>query len=259
VQRAEIEATVTGLRSYESRISLAMIRRYAFISLPEPLLGGEIEVTDAAGQPLRVIRDESYRWTVHKGKARELKLRYTVPLIHRSLPEVAGRDEYEQPFVAAEHGLLVTGTLFIAPDRGPPADFRVRFRLPQGWALHCPWEETEPGVFTPETLGALWDDLVAIGDWSVRETERDGMRLVVAVAPGQERLEQAAVPFVAEIVGAELELFGFVPRSKYLVLFVTPRATQMAGSPKTGSITMAVPLNDHFTLIEMSHLVALHK
>ena len=29
------------------------------------------------------------------------------------------------------------------------------------------------------------------------------------------------------------------------------RATQMAGSPKTGSITMAVPLNDRFTLIEI--------
>ena len=256
VQRAEITAVITGLDAGHDTVHLAMIERYAFVRLEAPLLGAEIEASGADGLSLVVIREGPYAWSVLKGGATEIRLAYTVPLIHRSLPEVSGRDEYEQPYVAEDHGLLVTGTLFVAPDRGPPAEFRVRYAPPAGWALHCPWPEVEPGLFAPATLGALWDDLVAIGAWHVREAERGGMLLTVAVAPGQERLEQAAVPFVAEIVDAEIELFNVTPREKYLVLFVTPQATQMAGSPKNGSITMAVPLNEHFSLTEMSHLVA---
>lgn len=256
VQRAEISASITGLDSGQSSLHLAMVERYAFVRLAEPLLGAEIEATGVTGNSLAVIREGPYQWSVLKGDATEIRLAYTVPLIHHSLPEIAGRDEYEQPYIAEDHGLLVTGTLFVAPDRGRPADFRVRFAPPDGWALHCPWPEEEDGLFAPETLGALWDDLVAIGDWRVRETERGGMKLTIAVAPGQERLEQAAAPFIAEIVGSEIDLFGMTPREKYLVLFVTPRETQMAGSPKNGSITMAVPLNENFALAEMSHLVA---
>ncbi len=256
VQRADIEVRISGLSSKQSTLSLAMVERYAYVMLPEPLLGGEIEATGALGNPLGLIREDPYHWTIAKGSEKEIKLRYTVPLIHKSLPAIAGRDEYEQPYIAADHGLLVSGTLFVAPDRSPPASYRVRFETPLDWPVHCPWEETSSGDFAPATLGALWDDLIAIGGWTLRETERRGMDLSIAIAPDQERLEQSAAPFIAEIVDAEIDLFGITPRDKYLVLFVTPIATQMAGSPKTGSITMSIPFGGQFSLPEMSHLIA---
>ena len=126
-----------------------------------------------------------------------------------------------------DHGVHV----FVAPENIAPVDYRVRFAPPPGWALLCPWEEPEPGVFAPAGLSALREDLIALGDWRVSETVRVGCRVMLAVAPGQARVETMAVPIVAEIVEAEIGLFGMLPRPRYLFLFHPGRRDFFGGSP----------------------------
>ena len=66
------------------------------------------------------------------------------------------------------------------------------------------------------------------------------MTIDTAFAPGQEKLEQVAVPLIEEIVAAQLELFHVVPSKKYLFLFGRPETQGLGGSPKAGSMTLSV-------------------
>jgi predicted metalloprotease with PDZ domain len=256
--RVEVTVEMSGLPSRIGPLRLGMNSRYAFIMPEAALLTGEPRLSGAAGGSITLRPDGPFDWRADLDGARDLLLRYTVPLEHRDLPGVAGRDEYEQPFLAAKHGMLATGAIFIAPLNIGDFELGVRFETPTGWPILCPWEEIEPGLFSPESVAALREDLVAIGDWTLIETERGGCRVQIAVAPGQPRVEQVAAPFVAQIVEAELALFDMRPRARYLFLFHPGRPNFFAGSPKTGSMTLQLSADPRhpFSLADLSRLVA---
>ncbi len=246
----EVELRLPGLGEGPAELELALPRRFAYVTLDEPLLEGELEAHDGGSAPLRVERTDPFRWTVHRGTNATVRVRLRVPLEHREIPEVLERDAYEYPYLAEDHGMLVAGTLFplpvVEPPRAAKAGASVRFELPEGWEVRCPWPESEPGVFTPTDLASLHDDLLAIGDWDEEVIDTGGCEVTLAVAPGQPALLQAVAPLIDRIVRAELTLFGRVPREKYLFLFGRPdpplapgeRGLSLGGSPKRGSMTL---------------------
>ena len=246
----EVELRLSGLAESPAELELALPRRFAYVTLDEPLLEGELEAYDGGNGALLVERVDPFRWTVHRGASDTVRARLRVPLEHREIPEVLERDAYEFPYLAEDHGMLVAGTLFPLPviedPRAAKVDVGVRFELPEGWAVHCPWPESEPGVFTPTDPASLHDDLLAIGDWDEEVIDAGGCEVTLAIAPGQPELIEAIAPLIERIVRAELTLFGRVPREKYLFLFGRPdppfapgeHGLSMGGSPKRGSMTL---------------------
>jgi predicted metalloprotease with PDZ domain len=189
----------------------------------------------------------SYTFTIDPAGAREVELRWSVPLDHRTLDGIRGRDEYEYPYLAADHGMLVMATMALVPGEGTAHDrefpITIEFDLPSGWEIH---------------LNDVRDDLVAIGQWDTYEEEVDGMAVTFAFAPGQETLKQGVVQQAAPIVAGMIDHFGGKVQDRYLVLFGEPQPGGYGGSPKTNSMTLflspELPLD--FALDGMVHLIA---
>ena len=223
------------LSSLDGPLELGFGREHSYVTL-EPRLSLEPAVLGAApGTSLE--RVDAFTWRLDPGDATELRLGWEVVLDHRTQPEVVGRDEYEQPYVAAGHGMLVTGYLALAPQDGEALG--VRFALPPGWAVEAPWPELEDGRFLPSSLDHLRHDLVAIGAWDVHRETVSGVDLSIAFAPGQRDLRQRVTAHLPAIVAEELRLFGVLPHERYLFLFGRPdQPMSYGGSPKAGSMTL---------------------
>ncbi len=257
----DVEARLRGLPAGTRRLEIGLPESYAFVSLPAPLLEAPPLARGTDGARLDVTPAGAFAWRVDTRGRDAVDLAWRVRLTAHDLPEVAGRDEYEHPYVAADHALLVTGALLIAPHMEPEPALRVAFERPAGWPVLCPWPEPEPGWFAPGSMRALQNDLVGLGAWSTQRVHAGGMEIDVAFAPGQPELERLAGAWIGPICEAELALFGMTPREKYLFLFVAPRATagfSFAGSPKTGSMTLQVSgdLADPIATELVAHLVA---
>jgi len=255
-QRAEVTAALTGFEPGETDMRWEMRRRFAFVRLPEPLLDGRVRAV-AGGHSASVERAGPYEWNLAVHGQPEITLSYVVPLTHRSLDAVAKRDAYEYPYLAPDHGLLVTPTLFLWPKDIPPTDLRVRFELPAGWKVVSPWRSVGEHEFDPCRRESLLNDLVAIGNWHTYEIRVGGFVGTVAIAPGQETLEKTAVDPIRRIVEYELELFGRPVEGRYLFVFGRPDTRGMAGSPKTDSMTLSVEtgLAEHASKY-LPHLIA---
>lgn len=137
----------------------------------------------------------------------------------------------------------------------------MSFDAPSGWPVLTPWRELEPGVFGPVSRRALQDDLVAVGAWTSRRIQLDGLTIDAAFAPGQPALEALAAPAIQRICAAELALFGLVPRERYLFLFVAPKPVSgfsFSGSPKDGAMVLQVcgDLANPIATELVAHLVA---
>jgi predicted metalloprotease with PDZ domain len=248
----EARLDLGGLAPDAGPITLRMPQGFAYAQLPKPLLQGELH-SDA-----KITREGPYSWTLDPAGADDVVLEWLVPLEHRAAPEVVGRDEYEYPYLRADHGMLVMGTLVIAPEVIDEEQIEVRFRLPKGWAVHAPWPVQEDGSFAPPNLGSLRDDLIAIGNWDVHQEQVRGMQLTIAFAPGQEKLRAGVVPKAAPIVAAMLDHFGTTPQDGYLFLFGEPQRGGYGGSPKSQSMTLYVApdLPVDFAIEGMTHLIA---
>lgn len=236
---ALVRGEVSGLDPGCPELVLAWADGWAFVRLPEPLLEGA-PAARSDGLALSIDRADPYAWRVAKGDARALELEWIVPLRHRDLPAVReGRDAYEYPYLADDHGLLATATLFAqALERERPLAARVRFECPEAWDVLAPWPRAADASYAPGA--ALTADLVAVGAWRTRTVHLPGFEAVIAVAPGQGELFDLVGEPIERIVARELELFGRAPRERYLFLFGCSDVQGFAGSPKSGSMTLAV-------------------
>ncbi len=256
-----VELRLTGLDPAAPTVSLSLPEGYSFLRLDEPLLAVPLEARTAAGAPLAIERPGPYRWVVAKGAATDLGLTWTGALTAHDRPDVVARDSFGHPYVAADHALLMTGALLVAPDLEPDPQWRVSIEGPANWAVLCPWDEVEPHVFDPGSKHALQDDLVALGAWSTQRADAGGMRIELGFAPGQPALASIATPAIERICAAELELFGTTPRASYLFLFVAPKPVRgfaLGGSPKSGAMVLQVcgDLADPVAQEMIAHLVA---
>lgn len=250
--QVEARLELGGLKPDAGPITLRMPQGFAYAQLPKPLLVGEVH-SDA-----KITREGPYAWTLDPAGADDVVLEWVVPLEHRSAPEVVGRDEYEYPYLRADHGMLVMGTLVIAPEGLDEDQIEVRIQLPKGWAVHAPWPAQEDGSFAPPNLASLRDDLIAIGNWDVHQEQVRGMQLTIAFAPGQAKLRAGVVQKTAPIVAAMLDHFGTTPQDGYLFLFGEPQLGGYGGSPKSQSMTLYVApdLPVDFAIEGMTHLIA---
>lgn len=259
----EVELRLAGLDPRATEVALALPEGYSFVRLEAPLFAAPPAARTVDGRPLAMASESPYRWKLATGGATDAVVAWTSALTAHDRPEVAERDGYGHPYATPDHALLVTGALLIAPEFADDAaaTWRVRFEGPSDWPVLCPWREIEPGTFDPGSRSALQEDLVALGAWSRRRIELDGMRIEVGIAPGQPALEALAVPAIEKICAAELELFGTVPRENYLFLFVAPKPVQgfsFSGSPKTGAMVLQVcgDLANGIAAEMIHHLVA---
>lgn len=236
-----VEMKLSGLDPAARELALTLPDGYSFLRLEEPLLAAPLTARGRDGAPLELRRDAPYRWTLATGGATEATVSWTGALTAHDRADVAERDAFGHPYVKADHALLHTGALLVAP--AIACEHRVRFEGPADWPVLCPWRAAEDGAYDPGSTQALQHDLVALGDWSRRAIELDGMTIEVGIAPGQPALAALAVPAIEKICAAELELFAHVPRERYLFLFVAPKPVTgfaFAGSPKTGAMVLQV-------------------
>ena len=242
--RLAIRASLSGVSPNAEKVRWELPEGFAYVRLPEPLLGGDVEAF-ADGVSLNVERTGPYAWDVSTAGHTTIELRYTVPLTHREIDAVKQRDAYEYPYLATDHGMLVSATMFIAPAEMSPAEIRVQFSTPDGWSVLAPWREVGPDEFAPVDRESLQNDLIAIGaadSWNTQEIRIGDFVGAIAVAPGQDELVGAVAAPIRRIVESELELFGRPPTGRYLFLFGRPdvQGSSMAGSPKTNSMTLCV-------------------
>ena len=131
-----------------------MSERHSFVKLDEPLIEGDLQVTGENCHALGVKRVSPFRWTVQLNGSPAISVNYRVPLRHRTLPQVRGRDEYEYPYLEEDHGMLVTATLFVTPARTTPGPDLRRVRVPQRLELDLPMAEgIRRSTFTPKLNG----------------------------------------------------------------------------------------------------------
>jgi predicted metalloprotease with PDZ domain/endonuclease/exonuclease/phosphatase family metal-dependent hydrolase len=254
------ELKLSDLSAMSAPIHLRFAEGFAFARLPEPRLQGEIEIVAGSDPAVQLKRVSAYHWTLDPANSDVVRLKWQVPLDHRDLPQVKGRDEYEYPYLRSDHGMLVMSTLALLPDEVNEQKIRVEFHLPTDWTLHAPWPRLQKGLwsFRPNSKRALQSDMVAVGGWKVHQQVVSGMNLVVAFSPEQEFLYDDVVAKVAPIVEAELKLFGSAPQKDYLFLFGEPQENGAGGSPKTQSMTLYVDpaLPRDFAVNMLSHLIA---
>jgi predicted metalloprotease with PDZ domain len=256
LQRVTMTATLNGIDPRRDALRWTMQQRFAFVRLPEPLLDEPVRAT-ANSTPLEVERSGPYEWRAATAGCESMQLKYVVPLTHRTLDAVKQRDAYEYPYLADDHGLLVTPTLFMFPEDVDVGAIRVCFELPEGWKVVAPWRRLAEREFDPGGREALLNDLLAVGAWHVHEIRVGRFEGTVAVAPGQDDLEKAVIEPIRRIVEYELGLFGRPAEGRYLFVFGRPETSGMAGSPKTRSMTLSVePRLASRAATHLPHLVA---
>jgi len=238
-QRVAVVLAIDGIDPTREKLRWTMPQRFAFVRLAEPLLDGPVRAT-TNGTPLDLKRVGPYEWDVAVAGRKSMRLEYVVPLTHRTLDVVKQRDAYEYPYLADDHGLLVTPTLFMFPEDVEVSAIRVRFDLPEGWQVVAPWRRVAGPAFDPGDREALLNDLVAVGAWHVHQIRVGRFEGTIAVAPGQDDLEDAVVEPIRRIVECELKLFGRPAEGRYLFVFGRPETPGMAGSPKSRSMTLSV-------------------
>lgn len=260
-----IDAELVAPASWAGR-DLVLATRYAFATLQDPPLDGEPRVLEPDGVTLtRSTRDGDGAplWRLPDDLDAPVRIAWSVPVVHRSLPEVRLRGASEHPYVADDHGLLVTAPLMLLPTSLDDADARARvtFELPEGWALHAPWPRD--GDATTPRITDLNNDLVAIGAWDVERIALDDFAGTVAFAPGQQRLRDATLPAIRRIVPAMRALFDAPEPSRYAFFFGRPDMAGMGytGSPKSNAMTLAVSEElveqaPEFVAEGVAHLVA---
>ncbi|MFH0946644.1 MAG: PDZ domain-containing protein [Planctomycetota bacterium] len=255
-QVAEIGLTVSGWPETQTGMRLVMEEGHTFTRLKEPLVEGPLRAS-AGTKSLRVNRLDPFTWQVETGGATELQVSYRVRLTHREIKEVGERDAYEFPYLDADHGMLTSWTLFAAPRDPLPVRARVVMNLPEGWRAVAPWPSDGPGAFLPEDGPSLLHDLIAVGFWHWHEVQVEEFTGTIAIAPGQDRLEQMVVEPIRQIIESELSLFGLPAEGKYLFLIGRPDIRGLAGSPKTRSMTLAVqPTAVSMGVGALAHLIA---
>lgn len=232
-------ASISGLSTGRSALKLGMNVDSTFVRLERPLLAGPVRAR-TEGHPLVVENPQPYEWVVKTGGRTSIELRYSVPLTHRELDAVRGRDEYEFPHVSTDHAFLPTGPLIIAPADVEPAEIHVRVDTPAGWPVHAPWPAVGERRFALDGLRPLQDDLLALGNWHTETIAIDDFTATLAIAPGQQEVHAPLAELVRQIVTCELKLFGRPPRGRYLFIVGPPLKNSLAGSPKTSSMVLAL-------------------
>jgi len=216
-------------------LRLGFTPRYAFVSPHAPLLRAAPVFSGPAGRLEGVRAVDPFTWELRR-PPRRLIVRYEVLLDHRELPGVAGRDEYEQPYLEADHGLLSTAVLLLLPQL-EPMRCRVRLALPPGWQQRSSWPAEGPWLVAPSALAAR-NDLLPVGAWEEDRFEAGGFRGAVLYAPGQRARLAAHAGVLEEVSACLIDWMGEPPAPAFAFLFPRTEGRGAGGSPKATAMTL---------------------
>ncbi len=240
-QVAHLTAEITGLTrdlSAPESVTLRFPRGFAFVTLPPDFA---VPVTASSqGKLLPFPEDrDGFTFEVDTDGSDSVEISWSVRLQHREHAEViAGTDQYEHSYVDGDHGMLFTAELIPLPEvELASCDVRVQGAFAD--TTLAPWPALDPGHWTP-TPGELSDDILLIGDgWQTVTTDANGLLATFAMAPGNAWVDPLVEELLVPIVNAEVDLFGWAPRERYLFVFGPAGPVQgYGGSPKTGSMTL---------------------
>ncbi len=240
-QRATVAIEFSNLPAEVTELELNFAERFAFVAFPQAqVLDPWIVVV--GDKPSEVERTRPFSWRIPCAPGKTSAVVFNAPLDLRSSPLVDERGDYEMPIATEEFAMLSCGALLPAATL-EGIELRVRFEAPEGWAVHTPWPEVEPGVWSPRDSLALRDTLVALGKWEKRESSVDGAHAVALFAPSEARLASEVAPLVEALFATEIGVFGGAPLERYLFLFVPSRVRGFAGSAKQGAMVLSVGAN----------------
>ncbi len=255
-QRATVGIEFSRLPAELTELELNFAERFAFTTFPQAqVLDPWIVVVGE--RPSEIERSRPFSWRVPCAPGKSSAVVFNALLDLRSHELVDERSDYEMPLCTEQFAMVSCGALLPAATLAG-LELRVRFELPEGWAVHAPWPEVEPGVWAPRDSLALQDTLVALGKWEKRESKADGARAIALFAPSETRLVASVAPLVEALFTTEIELFGGAPLERYLFLFVPSRVRGFAGSAKQGAMVLSVDANTpaHAVRPYAAHLIA---
>lgn len=255
-RRATVAIEFNNVPADVTELELNIAERFAFVTFPQAqVLDPWIVVV--GDKPSEVERTRPFTWRIPCAPGKPSAVVYSAPLDLRDSPLVDERSDYEMPLTADDYAMLSCGALLAAPATRD-VEYRVRFEVPQGWAIHAPWPEIAPGVYAPRDTLALQDTLVALGNWDVHSSSADGAHALALFAPSEVRLAAEVAPLVRALFSSEIELFGSAPLERYLFLFAPSRVQGFAGSAKQGAMVMSVGANTPAAAVKShaAHLIA---
>ena len=255
-RHATVAIELTNLPAEASELELAFAERFAFVTFPQAQVHDPWDVV-VGDQLSQVERTGPFAWRIPCAPAKRSAVAFKVPLDLRDSPLVDERGDYEMPLLTEDCAMLSCGALLPAP-KVDGIELRVRFELPEGWAVHAPWPQVEPGVWAPRDTLSLQDTLVALGRWEVHESTADGAHAVALFAPSEARLAAEVAPLVQALFATEIELFGGAPLERYLFLFAPSRVRGFAGSAKQGAMVLSVGAHTPVQAVKpyAAHLIA---
>ena len=237
--------------------------RYAFVTLP-PRFAMEPAAT-AQGQVVSLPeRLDEFTFRVDPAGATQLELSWSIALDQREQREViAGNDGYEHSFVEPGCGMLFTAELVPMPHLDL-REITVGVSGEFAGSTTAPWpkgnlDERDAKVWSPSPT-ELSNDILLLGDgWTSVDAKAAGLMARFALAPGNEWLSPLIEERLIPIVEAEVDLFGWAPREKYLFAFgPSAGVAGYGGSPKLGSMTLyaSADLPPDVAAQSVAHLIA---
>lgn len=237
-QIVQVQVNIANLDD-DIELDLGMRTDYMGAQLEAPLIEGDIRAVDSSGRPLDLVQHDPFHWSLNTDGADGIELSYRISTRHRSLPGLSASDLFRQPYLEADHALLVTAPLLIVPRGVQLSAIWVDFVLPLGWQISCPWDRLSDDTYSLKSAAELTDSIVAVGNWRVHDLDVDRMNVRAVFAPGQTDLEQEAIPLIEKIVQSELALFKRPSCSRYLFCFTKPLEYGFDASTKEGALLLA--------------------
>jgi predicted metalloprotease with PDZ domain len=180
----------------------------------------EIEASGADGQPIALTRAGPAGWSMERGVAGRVTVKYVVD--YALLAKQGWPAAREAAFADATHAVMLGRSLFLStPQQGESV---VRFALPRGWRAVVPWEEAGSGAGwrVPQPVD-LVENLVVLAADGVEDRTVGRFRIhVVSMGRWQQAREQV-LKVVDGAIKELVQMMGSNDRGGYtLVLLPIP-------------------------------------
>ncbi|HYV43520.1 MAG TPA: hypothetical protein VFA20_01620 [Myxococcaceae bacterium] len=186
---------------------------YAFLRYARDVY--DLKATDEAGAELKVTREGLTGFKVEGARSGKVRVTYRAWAYDPAWGELAG-------LVDDEHAVLLGTRYLFATALGGPC--RVRYELPEGWALHHPGgaDQVDDRTFQYPTYAALLDTPVVAGTFDVRTRTSGGATFDCVFLDRGFAFDTEVDAFVDQVMKVSeacRALFGAYPFQRYSYIF----------------------------------------
>lgn len=217
---------------------------------------------NADGSPVALSQTELDRWEIEAGACTTLEVSYTVFLNQRTEfdqgEHIPGLQE--MPILKENYAFFLGYAVFLAPDPITEEPVEVNLEVPEGWSLATPWVPISEGTFVADDFEDLRSAYFAMGPLAVRQLEVAGMQLTISLGPGtSESDDELLLSSFEQVFSAAVELFGRIPRDRYLVIANRLDDAGIGGAVRPNSIVLTLPTNLSDSIAIRPQLVVAHE